>query len=84
MALHQRMPTAAEQAVIDRARSLMANRPAEAFALLDGGAVLYSDTKAAANAESVLLGGYSYFTWTDNSNAPNTAGASGWRRTGIK
>jgi CubicO group peptidase (beta-lactamase class C family) len=56
VALRQRPPTANEQVVIDRARSLVANRPAKAFALLDGDVVLYSETKAPANSESVFFG----------------------------
>lgn len=54
--LRQRTPIEAEQRVIERARSLLANRPAKAFALLDGDAVMYSDTKAPADAESVFFG----------------------------
>lgn len=56
VSLRQRTPTAAEQLVIDRARSLVANRPAKAFALLDGDAVVYSETKAPADLESVFFG----------------------------
>jgi len=56
VALRQRTPTAAEQQVIDRARQLVANRPAKAFALMDGDAVVYSETKAPADAESVFFG----------------------------
>lgn len=56
IALRQRTPTAAEQQVIDRARQLVANRPAKAFALMDGDAVVYSETKAPADAESVFFG----------------------------
>lgn len=56
LALHQRAATTAEQLVIDRARLLVANRPAKAFALLDGDAVVYSETKAPADSESVFFG----------------------------
>jgi CubicO group peptidase (beta-lactamase class C family) len=56
LALRQRTPIAAEQQVIDRARQLVANRPAKAFALMDGDAVVYSETKAPADAESVFFG----------------------------
>ncbi|MFC7462337.1 serine hydrolase domain-containing protein [Hydrogenophaga defluvii] len=56
VALRQRTPTAAEQQVIERARSLVANRPAKAFALLDGDVVVYSETKAPADMESVFHG----------------------------
>lgn len=56
VALRQRTPNAAEQAVIDRARQLVANRPAKAFVLMDGDTVLYSETKAPANSESVFFG----------------------------
>ena len=56
VALRQRPPTANEQVVIDRARSLVANRPAKALALLDGDVVLYSETKAPADSGSVFFG----------------------------
>lgn len=74
VALRQRAATAAEQLVIDRARSLVANRPAKAFALLEGDAVLYSETKAPADAESVFFGfsmGKSLFTiWWSGAKIP--------------
>ena len=54
--LQKRTPTAAEQAIIDRARALVANRPAKAFVLMDGDTVLYSETKAPADADSVFFG----------------------------
>ena len=54
--LQKRAPTAAEQAIIDRARALVANRPAKAFALMDGDSVLYSEFKAPADADSVFFG----------------------------
>ncbi|MFO1263382.1 MAG: serine hydrolase [Rhodoferax sp.] len=56
VALRQRAANAAEQAVIDRARQLMADRPAKAFALMDGDTVVYSDTKAPANSSSLFHG----------------------------
>ncbi len=56
VALSQRVPTSAEQQVIDRARSLVVNRPAKALALLDGDAVVYSETKAPADAQSLFFG----------------------------
>ncbi len=54
--LQKRTPTAAEQAIIERARALVANRPAKAFVLMDGDTVLYSETKAPADADSVFFG----------------------------
>ena len=54
--LQKRTPTAAEQAIIDRARALVANRPAKALVLMDGDTVLYSETKAPADADSVFFG----------------------------
>ena len=54
--LQKRTPTAVEQAIIDRARALMTNRPAKAFALVDGDAVLYSEFKTPADADSVFFG----------------------------
>ena len=54
--LQKRAPTAAEQAIIDRARALVANRPAKAFALMDGDSVLYSEYKVPADADSVFFG----------------------------
>lgn len=56
VALRQRTPNAAEQAVIDRARQLLAERPARAFALMDGDTVVYSDTKTPANSSSIFHG----------------------------
>lgn len=56
VALRQRAPNAAEQAVIDRARQLVASRPAKAFALMDGDTIVYSETKAPANNESIFFG----------------------------
>ena len=54
--LHRRVPTGAEQSIIDRARGLVATRQAKAFALMDGDAVLYSEYKAPADADSVFFG----------------------------
>ena len=54
--LQKRTPTAAEQAIIERARALVANRPAKALVLMDGDTVLYSETKAPADADSVFFG----------------------------
>lgn len=54
--LQKRTPTAAEQTIIDKARALVANRPAKAFVLMDGDTVLYSETKAPADADSVFFG----------------------------
>lgn len=48
------MPT--EQAMTDLVRALVANRPAKAFVLMDGDAVLYSETNAPADADSVFFG----------------------------
>jgi CubicO group peptidase (beta-lactamase class C family) len=54
--LQERTPTAAEQTIIDRARALLANRPAKAFVLMDGDTVLYSEIKAPADADSLFFG----------------------------
>jgi len=54
--LQKRAPTAAEQSIIDRARTLVANRPAKAFVLMDGDMVVYSEIKAPANEDSVFFG----------------------------
>ena len=56
LALRQRNPSAAEQAVIDGARVLLANRPAKAVALLDDDVVLYAETNSPADAQSVFFG----------------------------
>jgi len=55
-ALQQRAPTASEQVVVERAKSLFASRAAKAMVLLDGDAVVYSDVKAPADADSVFYG----------------------------
>ncbi len=54
--LRQRTPTAAEQALINRARALLGNRPAKAIALVDGDTVLYTGFKMPAGADSMLFG----------------------------
>lgn len=54
--LQTRAPTPAEQSVVDRARAMMANRPAKAFVLMDGDSVVYSETKAPADLDSVFFG----------------------------
>ena len=54
--LQKGAPTTAEQLIIDRARALVANRPAKALVLMDGDTVLYSETKAPADADSVFFG----------------------------
>jgi CubicO group peptidase (beta-lactamase class C family) len=56
LTLRQRAPTVPEQQVIDRVRQLLANRPAKAFALLDGDAVIYSETKSPTDAETLIFG----------------------------
>ena len=55
-ALNIRTAKAAEQTVINEARTLMANRPAKAFALLDGDNVLHTEFKAPADANSLFFG----------------------------
>lgn len=55
-ALNVRAAKAAEQTVINEARTLMANRPAKAFALLDGDNVLHTEFKAPADANSLFFG----------------------------
>lgn len=54
--LQTRVPTSVEQSVVDRAHALMASRPAKAFVLMDGDSVVYSETKAPADADSVFFG----------------------------
>ena len=54
--LKKRSPSPSEQALIDRARTLVANRPAKAFALMDGDAVLYAEYKAPADPEALFFG----------------------------
>ncbi len=54
--LRNRTPTVAEQALIQRAPALVANRPAKAFALMDGDSVLYTGFNAPADADSVFFG----------------------------
>lgn len=54
--LRTRAPTPAEQAVVERARALLASRPAKALALLDGDAVVYAETNAPADMDSLFFG----------------------------
>jgi CubicO group peptidase (beta-lactamase class C family) len=54
--LKQRTPTSAEQVVVDRARELVAKRPAKAFALMDDDNVVMTDYKAPADSDAVLFG----------------------------
>jgi CubicO group peptidase (beta-lactamase class C family) len=54
--LNRRQPTAAEQPIVDRVRSLMATRPARAFALIDGDTVVYSQFNAPANEDAITFG----------------------------
>lgn len=55
-ALDSRTAQSAEQTVINEAHSLMVNRPAKAFALLDGDKVLYTEFKAPADESSLFFG----------------------------
>ena len=55
-ALRTRSPSSAEQAIVDRARTLLDSRPARVIALLDGDSVVYAGYKAPANADSILFG----------------------------
>ena len=55
-ALNARVVQATEQTVINEARTLMANRPAKAFALLDGDNVLHTEFKAPADSNSLFFG----------------------------
>jgi CubicO group peptidase (beta-lactamase class C family) len=54
--LNSRQPTAAEQPIIDRVRSLMATRPARVFALVDGDTVVYSQFNSPANEDAITFG----------------------------
>lgn len=54
--LKRREPTAAEQPIVERVKSLMATRPARAFALMDGDTVVYQQFNAPANEDSVIFG----------------------------
>ena len=54
--LKKRPPSSDEQALIDRARTLVANRPAKAFALMDGDAVVYAEYKPPADPEALFFG----------------------------
>lgn len=53
---HTRAPTKDEQAIVDRARTLLNSRPARAIALLDGDSVIYAEYKPPADADSVFFG----------------------------
>lgn len=55
-ALNTRAPSAGESALVDRARSLVGQRPAKAFALLDGNTIVYSAFNAPADSESLFFG----------------------------
>jgi CubicO group peptidase (beta-lactamase class C family) len=54
--LNRRQPTAAEQPIVDRVRSLMATRPARVFALIEGDVVIYSQFNAPANEDAITFG----------------------------
>jgi CubicO group peptidase (beta-lactamase class C family) len=55
LALQTRPATKDEQTVADRAKFLLNNRPARAFALLDGDTVIYTDYRAPADSGSILF-----------------------------
>ncbi|MEO5797644.1 MAG: serine hydrolase [Rhodoferax sp.] len=54
--LQKGTPTNSEQVVIDRARTLFANKPAKAIVLMDGNKVLYAELKAPADDDSYFSG----------------------------
>jgi CubicO group peptidase (beta-lactamase class C family) len=54
--LRERSVSANERAIIDRAKDLLAGKPARALALLDGDNVIYSGFNAPANGDSILFG----------------------------
>lgn len=54
--LRTRAPSESERAIVDRARALLNERPARAYALVDGDSVVYSDFKGPANDDSLLFG----------------------------
>jgi CubicO group peptidase (beta-lactamase class C family)/dienelactone hydrolase len=56
VALKRRDPTPSERLVADRARSLMSNRPAKAFALMDGDTVIHEQFNSPADSQSILFG----------------------------
>jgi CubicO group peptidase (beta-lactamase class C family) len=53
--LQTRVPSKSEQGIIDRAHTLVAGRPAKAFALMDGDTVLYKEFKAPADSDSMFF-----------------------------
>lgn len=55
-ALNTRAPSAGESALVDRARALVGQRPAKAFALLDGNTIVYSAFNAPADSDSLFFG----------------------------
>ena len=54
--LKRREPISGEIAVVERVRTLMASRPARAFALLDGDTVVYQQFIAPANEDAIIFG----------------------------
>ncbi|MDA8457478.1 beta-lactamase family protein [Acidovorax sp. GBBC 3334] len=54
--LNIRAPSAGEKALVDRACALVGQRPAKAFALMDGNAIVYSAFNAPADSESLFFG----------------------------
>lgn len=54
--LRRREPTAAEGAIIERARRLIATYQVKGFALMDGETVVFSQTVAPATTDSLLFG----------------------------
>jgi CubicO group peptidase (beta-lactamase class C family) len=54
--LRRREPSAAEQPMVERAKNLMATRPARGFALVDGDTVVYQQFNAPANDDAIIFG----------------------------
>lgn len=54
--LRRREPSAAEQSLVERVKTLMATRPARAFALVDGETVVYQQFNAPASDDAVIFG----------------------------
>ena len=54
--LKRREPISGEIAVVERVKTLMASRPARAFALLDGDTVVYQQFIAPANEDAIIFG----------------------------
>ena len=54
--LNRRQPSATEQPIVDRVRSLMETRPARVFALLDGDTVVHSQFIAPASEDALTFG----------------------------